>query len=318
MSIAEQQSCSPNKIQKPSTAINYGQDIKSLGATIDHLKSLNNTINNDLLNDSIQQSQIHLEVTKCEDAVSHINSNEYLMQSSKPQEYYRKNQIPITEIPEPIKQILQEQKLAIQQNQFRKVDSYLIELLSKSVDANDLDLFTYIIQFLAQLAYDMKQYNYAIFYFNQLRLVSVYTKQFSTLLYALIWLGKSACESRFYTQSLKLFKKALQFAWYLKNQEKELEVYEELGKDLFYLGILDQSLFLHERFAQCLIETDESPVKKYSLEITLSYLNQVGFQTSMITSLLLTYLQLPLLTEEQMPNLCATQKNYINLSLIHI
>ena len=51
-------------------------------------------------------------------------------------------------------------------------------------------------------------------------------------------------------QSIKLFKKALQYAWKLKDTETQLKIYDFLGQIYYYSGSLKIAQYYHNRFIQ--------------------------------------------------------------------
>jgi hypothetical protein len=47
-------------------------------------------------------------------------------------------------------------------------------------------------------------------------------------------LGKLSLNSFFWEKALILFKKSLQYAWYVNNKELEINIYEKLGLSFYY------------------------------------------------------------------------------------
>ena len=50
-----------------------------------------------------------------------------------------------------------------------------------------------------------------------------------------------------YDLCLKVLKKGLEFAWFLKEEEYESDIYEKIGIIYFLLGDMNKSLFYHSR-----------------------------------------------------------------------
>lgn len=46
---------------------------------------------------------------------------------------------------------------------------------------------------------------------------------------------------------MKVLKKGLEFAWFLKEEEYESDIYEKIGIVYFLLGDMNKSLFYHSR-----------------------------------------------------------------------
>ena len=71
-----------------------------------------------------------------------------------------------------------------------------------------------------------------------------------------------------YLKATNCFKKFLQLAWYSKDRNAELEAYENLRIDYFYLGEMKKAKFYDEKFSQGLFEReDESIVRKRAVQI---------------------------------------------------
>lgn len=51
-----------------------------------------------------------------------------------------------------------------------------------------------------------------------------------------------------YELCLKVLKKALEYAWYLKEEEIESEIYEKIGIINFLLGDMNKSKYYHAKF----------------------------------------------------------------------
>ncbi len=52
----------------------------------------------------------------------------------------------------------------------------------------------------------------------------------------------------------------------INDVDKELECYEYIGQNFYYLGNLPKALYYHDRSQRGLREADNSPSKKYSEE----------------------------------------------------
>jgi len=44
-----------------------------------------------------------------------------------------------------------------------------------------------------------------------------------------------------------ILKKALQYCWYMKDQNRELEIYDLMGKVYYYQGNLKMAAYFHKR-----------------------------------------------------------------------
>lgn len=50
-----------------------------------------------------------------------------------------------------------------------------------------------------------------------------------------------------YESSIKVLKKALEYCWIIKEEEKESSIYDKIGINYFLLGDLKKSYFYHEK-----------------------------------------------------------------------
>jgi len=48
-------------------------------------------------------------------------------------------------------------------------------------------------------------------------------------------------------ESLILLKKGLEYAWLAKDKELELEIYDEMGRNYLYLGLISSANYYHNR-----------------------------------------------------------------------
>lgn len=77
--------------------------------------------------------------------------------------------------------------------------------------------------------------------------------------------------------SLLILKKALQWVWAEGFQEKELEIYEEMGILNYYLGNMAKALFYHEKALNCEVEDEESMSKKIGIESVENFKKTIQF-----------------------------------------
>ena len=51
-----------------------------------------------------------------------------------------------------------------------------------------------------------------------------------------------------YDYSIRFLKKALQYSWHLKEESKELLIYDELGLIYYLIGDLSKAKYYHDRY----------------------------------------------------------------------
>ena len=72
---------------------------------------------------------------------------------------------------------------------------------------------------------------------------------------ALIGLGDVAKKSSQLELALMFIRRALQYAWYTKNKEKELALYDRLGIINYQMGDMERANFYHQKYPQIIIMT---------------------------------------------------------------
>ena len=89
----------------------------------------------------------------------------------------------------------------------------LLELLSTSVDINDLSLFKIIVEYLGDLAYEMNDMPAAVFFYNESKTIYSCTSEHSKKAKMLLCLGRCARKCMVLNQGSKLLRKGLEYAW---------------------------------------------------------------------------------------------------------
>ena len=66
---------------------------------------------------------------------------------------------------------------------------------------------------------------------------------------------------RKYETALVYFKKLLELAWYVDNIEMELSAYDNIGKQYYYLGLMDKAMYYNNRAWRGIVELKNSPAR---------------------------------------------------------
>jgi hypothetical protein len=74
-----------------------------------------------------------------------------------------------------------------------------------------------------------------------------------------------------------------------------------MGKNYFYLGNMAKSKYYHERSSDGGSEIPDSSIRKYSDQNIRHYLKSIRFTSVHVDKLLLSYLAVPLLDENELP-----------------
>lgn len=119
---------------------------------------------------------------------------------------------------------------------------------------------------------------------------------------------------KYYPEAIKIFKKALQYAWKTKNVQQELLLYDLLGSAYYYQGNIKEAQYYHKRFTQGEFENSDSAIKKISAEMLLDLEAHLGsLQKKNITSLFIEYINIPIVglhTIERSPEAKRFYDNY--------
>jgi hypothetical protein len=116
-----------------------------------------------------------------------------------------------------------------------------------------------------------------------------------------------------YRESHLLLKKALQYAWEVNNEDKELLIYDLIGLNYFYTGNLQKADYFHSRYMLGATEMADSATKRISFEILNDYhiqFSNINFED--VSSLFLQFLNLPIHNLSKLP--CFADRTYNNYS----
>jgi|JI6StandDraft_1071083.scaffolds.fasta_scaffold00480_36 hypothetical protein len=182
-----------------------------------------------------------------------------------------------------------------------------------AVDLNSMRYLCLLIEFTAEICFEMEDYHRSAFFFEQLRVACTNSRSYELKIDALIGLARNACRLKMYRESHLLLKKALQYAWELGNEDKELYIYDLIGLNYFYTGTLPKAEYFHNRFVLGATELPDSATKRISEEILNDYhhhLNIIEFAE--VSSLFLQFLSLPIYNLTMLP--CFSDRVYPNYS----
>ncbi|CAD8059224.1 unnamed protein product [Paramecium sonneborni] len=101
-------------------------------------------------------------------------------------------------------------------------------------------------------------------------------------------------------EALQLLKKALQYSWLCK--EHEIQIYERMAINYYYLGQVEEQLYFHERGLLDVYESEDSPIKKFSCEALRDQLRKTTIEIKSLCPQLLNFLNLPILSENELGN----------------
>ena len=93
----------------------------------------------------------------------------------------------------------------------------------------------------------MMNFDKAIFYFDQLKILATYTCQHLKKAVSFYEIALMCRFKKDYNESVTLLLKSLQYAWKAEDQDIQLLIYEELGKNFYYLGKPEEAAYFHYR-----------------------------------------------------------------------
>lgn len=102
-------------------------------------------------------------------------------------------------------------------------------------------------------------------------------------------------DTKQYETCEKLYKKALEYSWFLQQKKTEIEIYEQMGINYYYLGRIQKSKYFHDRSVNDLYEADDSSTKTLSNGIIKARVEEKSYWPAQISQALLNYLNLPFL-----------------------
>ncbi len=84
---------------------------------------------------------------------------------------------------------------------------------------------------------------------------------------ALFNLANIGSQQYLYENSIKILKKALEYSWLCRDIDLELDIYERIGQNYFYLGMIQEAVFYHNKFILGDTELDNSPIRAISCSL---------------------------------------------------
>jgi hypothetical protein len=174
--------------------------------------------------------------------------------------------------------------------------------MNEAVDLNQLRFLCLLVMLTADVSFHFHELNRAFYFYNQARLFASYAQLYQVKIEALSQLGVIAVEMRAYPEAMVLFKKGLQYAWKMRDQEAELLLYDHMGNTSYYEGNLRDSHYYHRRFAQGEVEQQDSAIKRLSAEMLQEYCTHLQtLERDHLTSLFLEYVQIPIVDHQLLP-----------------
>lgn len=145
------------------------------------------------------------------------------------------------------------------------------------------------------LSLKLQYFKYSAYFYEQAFIITqfYFNDLLRTRLNCLVGLAYLARDTKQYESCEKLYKKALEYAWYLQEKKVEIEIYEQMGINYYYLGRIQKSKYFHDRSVNDLHEKDDSSTKVLSNGIIKARAEEKSYWPREISKALLNYLNLP-------------------------
>ena len=128
-------------------------------------------------------------------------------------------------------------------------------------DSDNYKVHLYCLKIAGKLAYERRDIAKAEYYFRQCKLVSDINRSQIDKCRAYKNLGRCSQERYNYKRALNYFIKMLQLAWYCNNKEYELNAYDHIGLQYYYLGQIEKANYYHFRSMNGAVETENSSLR---------------------------------------------------------
>lgn len=122
-----------------------------------------------------------------------------------------------------------------------------INFFNYCVDLNLIKEFTISLLYLAELLLSFGAYKQAIYYYNQSRICARNQLNYGIFIDSLIGLSRCCSKVCLHSEGLTFLKKALEYAYFISDREKELLIYDEIGLKYYLMGQISQAHYFHQR-----------------------------------------------------------------------
>ncbi|KRX09228.1 hypothetical protein PPERSA_05897 [Pseudocohnilembus persalinus] len=196
---------------------------------------------------------------------------------------------------------------------FEILKNELFCLMSETVDRNNINLFYKLVNFVGFLALEEQKYDYAIYFFHQLVLLSNLTEKYYYKAKAFLYLGKCAIKLNVPEKAILLLKRGMQYCWANQYQDLELLIYEETGKAYYTMGNIKKAEEYHQLYVNGHTELKDTKEMNYSNSVVQYYDQKLEKKYTNLNVLLIGKLDLPLLSLNEMPQVLPQNENYTKI-----
>jgi tetratricopeptide (TPR) repeat protein len=160
----------------------------------------------------------------------------------------------------------------------------------------------------------LEEYETSLKLYNELREAAIMLKDYEYLVASLIGIAKCAGHANLTSEAVTILKKALEYAWYVRSVELEINIYDELGEKYYKLGDLEKANIFHMKYANAIMEEDGSPLRKLSRkQISIVEEANTAQKYENVSQSFLAHLTLPIKNTEELfpliPTLITAREN---------
>ncbi|KAL4484269.1 hypothetical protein ABPG72_006380 [Tetrahymena utriculariae] len=171
----------------------------------------------------------------------------------------------------------------------------VIQLLNTLVDLNDINCFLNMLLFISKVYIDFLDYDKALFFLSQGKLICDYTQNQKKKIEFLKQIAECSTGLKDYKASIILLKKALQYAWVLKDTNQETFIYDKLGLNYYYVGDLALSKYYHDKFMDGDYECFDSPNRQMAEQDVQEFFYYLDCKTEGFSRIIFGKLSLPII-----------------------
>ena len=135
----------------------------------------------------------------------------------------------------------------------------------KEKDEEAFHCLYWVLKTFGQIAMDFKDLIMARKVFTKLKYECQDRIQFEHKMITYKQLGYIYRNLKDYQKAVSCFRKYLQLAWFNEDLGAELEAYENLSIDYFYIGLMEKAVFYDKKFQEGIFEKPDSDVRKMAV-----------------------------------------------------
>ena len=154
----------------------------------------------------------------------------------------------------------------------KKVDFMILKIIHIAINIECKPFYFYLFQTHGKIMFLCKEYSRAVFIFKSLNRIN--ENNFVSKLKAYKNIARCYHDAQNYQNSIFYTIKMLQCSWGCKSHKFELQAYDFLGMNYYYLGQLKMANYYHEKMMHLNLEPCESEIKAIGIEKMLNKIKE--------------------------------------------